>query len=265
MAVLDFDKLSSDKTTTVVIGPSATGVLGITDVYEPTADELNNTGGTSGMQPASQSISWNDWAFGMQASETLNEPSFADSASYEEFGQYNFGGAASFYYPRAYDDNSNLHSIIYDLTDIPGTKLDSATRLDGDTQASVPFADGDLVSVFRTRTAGETNPFTPGESKRRTINFVQNSDFAYYTVVGPHTITALAPASFVAADKGRIRSSQGGRDTTNAMVFTTSDAAVITVSPGGFFEVAGAAATTATVTITDPNTGDTASVTVTVS
>ena len=265
MAVLDFEKLTSNQRLTVTIGPSATGVLGITDVYAPSADELNNTGGTSGMQPASQSISWNDWAFGMQASETLNEPSFADSASYEEFGQYNFGGAASFYYPRAYDDNSNLHSVIYDLTDIPGTKLDVATRLDGDTKNSAPFADGDLVSVFRTRTAGETNPFTPGESKRRTINFVQNSDFSHYTVVGPHTITALAPASFVAADKGRIRSSQGGRDTTNAMEFTTSDAAVITVSPGGFFEVTGAAATTATVTITDPNTGDTVAVAVTVS
>ena len=263
MAVLDFEKLTSNQRLTVTIGPSATGVLGITDVYAPSADELNNTGGTSGMQPASQSISWNDWAFGMQASETLNEPSFADSASYEEFGQYNFGGAASFYYPRAYDDNSNLHSVIYDLTDIPGTKLDVATRLDGDTKNSAPFADGDLVSVFRTRTAGETNPFPPGESKRRTINFVQNSDFSHYTVVGDRAITAIGGTAVTVGEGTRVRASQQSRDTTNSLEFTTTTPTLVEVFPGGF--VKGLAAGAGSVTITDPNTGDTVVQTVTVS
>ena len=134
---INYTKNPSDERTSVWISPSGGSTLGVTDVYEPLAAELNNTGGTAGVIPASQSISWNDWSFGVEASEVLNEPSLADAATYEEFGQYNYGGSISFYYPEEYDDNSNLHSVIYDLTDIPGTKQDIAVRIDGDLKTSV--------------------------------------------------------------------------------------------------------------------------------
>lgn len=263
---IDYTKLPTDKRTTVHIGPSGGTTLGITDVDEPLAVEINNTGGTSGMQPASQSISWNDYGFGTQASEVLNEPSLADSASYEEFGQSNYGGDMSFYYPESYDDNSNLHSVIYDLTDIPGERQDVTVRIDGDVETTVPAADGDFISVYRVQGVAEANPFTPGESKRRTVTFWNKSDFSHFTVVGPHTITAIPPATtpWKTLTSGRIRASQGGRDTTNRLSFTTSNAATIQVYPGGFYEVLGAAATTATVTITDPETDDTATVSVVV-
>src|SRR5690606_23148704 len=129
---MDYEKLPADRTTTVWIGPSGTAT-GVADVDEPTAAELNNTGGVSGMQPASQSISWNDWDFGTQASEVTNEPSLADAATYEEFGQSNYGGNISFYYPAEYDDNSNLHSNIYDLTHTPGELHDLAVPSDRET------------------------------------------------------------------------------------------------------------------------------------
>lgn len=262
---LPFEKLFSNKNMTVWMGPTASGALGITDVGEPLADELNNTGGTSGMVNISQSISWNDYSFGMEASETLNEPSIADASTAEEFGQSNFGGSMSFYYARAYDDNSNLHSVTYDLTDVPWTALDVATRLDGEVNYTVPAANGDFVSDFRVQTDGEVNPFTPGESKRRTVSFLPKSDFGAFVVVGDHAVTGLPPATFAAGDKGRIRASQQGRDTTNYLIFTTDDASVIEVSPGGAFEVTGVATDTAAVTITDPVTGDNDVVAVTVS
>ena len=261
---ITYTKNPSDERQTVWISPSGGTTLGVTDVYEPLAAELNNTGGTSGVIPASQSISWNDWSFGVEASEVLNEPSLADAATYEEFGQYNYGGSISFYYPEDYDDNSNLHSVIYDLTDEKYHRIDVAVRIDGDITTSAPFANGDFVSAYRVQSGGDANPFTPGESKRRTVTYNPRSDFAHYTVVGPHTITAIAPASFVAGAKGRIRASQGGRDRTNALEFSTSNGTVIDVYPGGFYEVKGAAASTATVTITDPGTGDTQTVSVTV-
>ena len=74
MATLDFEKLPADQHVTVVIGPSGGTTLGFTDVAVPLAAEWNNTGGTSGVQPASQSISWNDWGNGMKKTETSNEP-----------------------------------------------------------------------------------------------------------------------------------------------------------------------------------------------
>jgi len=266
MATLDYTKLPADKRQTVWIGPSGGTTLGITDVAEPLAAEINNTGGTSGVIPASQSISWNDYGFGTQASEVLNEPSLADAASYEEFGQENYGGDMSFYYPEEYDDNSNLHSLVYDLTDIPGERQDVVVRVDGDVETTAPAVDGDFVSVYRVQGVAEANPFTPGESKRRTVTFWNKSDFSHFTVVGDHAITAIPPATtpWAAGRKGRIRASQQDRDTTNRLSFSTSNAAVIQVYPGGFYEITGAAATTATVTIEDKETGDTATVSVTV-
>lgn len=266
MAVLDFEKLSSDKHYTVWHGPSGGSTLGITDVNEPLAAEINNTGGTSGVLNVSPSISWNDWDFGVQASETTNQPSFADAASYSDFGQENYGGNISYWMPAAYDDNSNLHSLVYDLTDAIDAKIDIVTRLDGDVLTSVAATDGDFVSVYRVEGGADQNPFTAGEDKRRTRNWFPKSEFSHFVTVGTQTITAIAPAAFPAASKGRIRASQNGRDTTNRLEFRSSNAAVIDVDfKGGFYTVTGTAAGTATVTITDPNTGDTVSVAVTVS
>lgn len=263
---MDYTKLPADQRTGVWISPSGGTTLGITETGEPLADEINNTGGTSGVIPASQSISWNDWGFGTQASEVLNEPSLADSASYEEFGQSNFGGEVSYYLPEEYDDNSNLHSVIYDLTDIPGTLNDVVVRIDGDLLSSVPASDGDFVSVYRVQGEGETNPFTPGESKRRTVSYLNKSDFSHFVVVGDHEITPIPPATdpWVAGNKARIRASQQGRDVTNYLSFSTSDSSVIDIRKDGSYEITGDASDTATVTIEDPETGDTATVAVTV-
>lgn len=263
---IDFEKLPADKRITVHLGPSGGSTLGITDVDEPLADEINNVGGASGMQPASQSISWNDYSFGTEASEVLNEPSLADAASYEEFGQSNYGGEMSFYYPEEYDDDSNLHSVIYDLTDIPGERQDVTVRVDGDVETTADSEDGDFVSVYRVQGVAEANPFTPGESKRRTVTFWNKSDFSHFTVVGDHAITAIPPAvdPWEEGAVGRIRASQQGRDTTNRLRFTTDDPDVIQVYPGGFYQITGSNTDEAVVTITDPGTNDTQTVAVTV-
>ena len=256
---LDFEKTPADQRQTVWIGPSGGSTLGITDVHEPLAAEINNTGGTSGVQPASQSLSWNDYDFGTQASEVLNEPSLADAATFEEFGQSNYGGGMSFFLPEEYDDNSNLHSVIYDLTDIPGVLNDVISRIDGDTLTTVAAADGDFVSVYRVQGEAEQNPFTPGESKRRTVIYIQKSDFAHNTIVGAHTLTAIVPATdpWDVGRKARLRASVQDRDYTSALSFTTDDSTVVQVYPGGFYEVTGVAAETANITIEDVETGET--------
>lgn len=266
MATLDYTKLPVDERTSVWISPSGGTTLGITNVDEPLAAEINNTGGLSGVIPASQSISWNDYGFGTQASEVLNEPSLADAATYEEFGQANYGGDISFYYPEDYDDNSNLHSVIYDLTDIPGERQDIAVRIDGDVKTSVPAADGDIVSVYRVAGESEANPFTPGESKRRTVTFTNKSDFSHFTVVGDHAITAIPPATapWAAGKKARLRASQQDRDMTTRMSFTSSDTSVVEIYSDGSYEIVGTAADTATITIEDKGTGDIATVNVVV-
>lgn len=265
MATLNFEKMSSDRMIKVNIGPSGGSTLGITDIYAPTEAELNNVGGTSGMQPASQTITWATFDFGTQESETLNEPSLADSGSYTEYGASNFGGSMGYFMPASYDDNSNLHSIIYDLTDEKYHIIDVAKRVDGEVRNDTDFEDGDFVSTYRVQSGADANPFNPGESVYREVTYNSKSDFAHYTVVGPQTITLIPPATdpWDAGTKARLRASQGGRDTTNRMTFTTSDATVVQVYPGGFYEVTGSASDTATITVTAPDgTSQTQAVTV---
>lgn len=265
MATLDYTKNPSDQRVTVWISPSGGSTLGITDVNAPLADELNNTGGTAGVINASPSISWNDYDFGIQASETTNQPSFADAATFEEFGQYNYGGGISFYYPAEYDDASNNHSVIYDLTDIPGGLNDIAVRIDGDLSTTTAAADGQFVSVYRVQGEAESNPFTPGESKRRTVNFINKGDFSHFAVVGTQTVSTV-PSTTATPDedeRGRFRAIIQGRDVTNAMKWSTSDGDVIDVLPGGFYTVTGDDTDTATVTATSPS-GTTATIAVTV-
>ena len=264
MVTLNFTKLPSDQRVTVWHGPSGGSTVGITDISAPTAAELNDTGGTSDIINVSKSVSWNDWGFGTQASETTNEPSFADAGAYTELGAENYGGEISYFLPSQWDDNSNIHSLTFDLTRGLNPKVDIAVRIDGDLKTTVAAADGQFVSTYRVEGGADANPFTPGESKRHTRSWFPKSDFAHFTVVGAQTITAIPPSSFsVATGKGRIRASQGGRDTTNRLVFSSDDVAVIEVYPGGFFNITGAATDTANVTITDPASGETATVSVT--
>lgn len=261
---IDYDKLPSTPHTTVWGGPTG-GAFGVTDTAVPLAAEINNTGGASLMLNWSPSISWNDWGFGQEASETLNSPSFADESTYEEFGARNYGGEISFFYPKEYDDNSNNHSLVYDQTDTPGTKLDVVVRIDGETRTTVAAADGDIVHVFRTMTDAETNVLQQPDEFRRTVGFLNQGDAEFYTIVGAHTITTSLPATpWAAGKKARIQGIVQDRDYTNALSFSSSDPDVVRVYPGGFYEVTGTASDTATITVRDEAAGTSTTVAVTV-
>lgn len=259
----DYVKLQSDERVGTFAGPSG-AAFGIADLDAPTADEINNTGGISGMIPLAQSISWSDTELpGVRDSEVLNEPSMADPATYQEFGPTNYDGSTSFFLPDEYNDNSNPHSVVYDLTKTMREILDFAIRIDGDVDALAPVVDGQYVSTNRMQIRSEANPFNFDESIRRTINLSGKGGFAHYTIVGDHAITAILPPGGIAdGDKGRILAEVGGRDYTSAVHFSSSDPAVLQVYPGGFFEAVGAGS--ATVTIRDRGAGTSTTETITI-
>lgn len=250
---LDFVKLPAAQNITVAMGPANA----IANIATPTAAELN------AMQPASQSISWNDFDFGMQASEQTSDPSLADVSNFQEFGAVTYGGGISFYYPKDYDDPSNPHSLLYDLTDKPWELVMIAIRIDGAKPTTQPFADGDRVSIYLAMTDGETNSLTGAEAMRRTVTFLQQSVFAFETVVGPHTV-APTPTSItgVAGDVGRITAKVGGREYTGALRFRSADPSIVQVEPGGFYKLLKTGTTT--ISVMDEAAGTSAEVSVTV-
>lgn len=263
-STLDFKKLSSNKHVGFWIGPSGSA-SGIQNAAVPTADEINNTGGASAMLNAVRAVSWNDFDFGIQDPETSSDPSLADESTYEDLGPAQYGGGVSFFYPGRYDDPTNTLSNVYDITDMMWTDTDIVMRIDGaKVNPTVPAANGDFVHVFRTWSDSESNVLEADTSYRRTVGYQMAGEASFYTIVGTHTITAIAPSSWAAGTKGRLRASVQDRDYTNALTFISSDASVVQVYPGGFYEVTGAAASTATITIEDEAAGTSSTVMVTV-
>lgn len=256
----DYKRLNSDKHLRVDLAPTGTAT-GIQNIFAPTVVECGK------FQPASVSISWNDYDFGIQESEKTSDPSLADESTYEDFGQRNYGGGMSFYMPKRYDDNSNNHSLVYDLTDGLNNYLDVLTRLDGaKNNVTQPIADGDFVSVYRTITTSDVDSDTGADAIRRTVGFASQGAVAVCTIVGTHTITAVPPtaAPWTAGKKARLRATVQDRDYTNALSFRSSDSKVVDIYPGGFYEVTGTTGGTATITIEDEGAGTSVTVEVTV-
>lgn len=252
--ILDFEKLPSDQRITVALGPANA----VANVGAPTAAELN------AMQPVGHALSWQDWDFGIQASETVNEPSFADVSNYTDFGAAAYGGSISMFYPANYDDPTNELSLAFDLTDKPHSLLLIAIRIDGDKKNSTPFANGDFVHVFLVMTDGEANSLTGADALRRTVTLLQQSVFAVYTIVGAGAAKPVvaAPATIAVGASVRTPVTVLGRDVTNNMEFTTSNHLVATAGRGGI--LTGVSNGTASVIVRNPDTDQTATFEVTV-
>ena len=222
----------------------------------PTATEINNS------LDISDSISWNDFDFGLQASNTIDDPAITAIGKVSDRGAAQFGGGLSFYYPGAFGDASNDYSLTYDALDQPRTRGFLVIRIDG--AESSPLANtGDLVHVFRVVTDGYAESITGDEAFRYTITFLSQGDLAVRTVLGGGTVVTPATLTVATGAKSRLNATVGGRVYTNGVKWTTSDATKATVSSAGI--VTGVAAGSATITATYEATGGTDTTAVTVS
>ena len=210
----------------------------------------------------SDSISWNDFDFGLQASNTIDDPAITAIGKVSDRGAAQFGGGLSFYYPGAFGDASNDYSLTYDALDQPRTRGFLVIRIDG--AESSPLANtGDLVHVFRVMTDGYAESITGEEAFRYTITFLSQGDLAVRTVLGGGTVVTPATLTVATGAKSRLSATVGGRVYTNGVKWTTSDATKATVSSAGV--VTGVAAGSATITATYEATGGTDTTAVTVS
>lgn len=241
LAPLDFKKLPANQNITVWIGPENS----IADFNAPTAAEIN------AMEMIAPALSWQDWDFGIQPSETTNEPSFADPANFQDFGAANYGGGMSIYYPGKYDDSTNVLSRAYDLTDKPGTLLAIVVRIDGEKRTTLPATDGDYVHTFLAMTGSEANSIQGADPLRRTVGLLQQSVFSIYTIVGSGntTPTVAATLNLTVGSAKRALVKVLGREFTNACDFVSSDPAIALPGRGGVIK--GVSAGTATITVTN--------------
>jgi hypothetical protein len=215
----------------------------------PTAAEIN------ACLDVSDSVSWNDFGFGIQASNTIDDPAITAIGKVSDRGAAQFGGTISFYYPRTFDDASNAYSLTYDALDQPRTVGYVVWRMDGE-EAAATAANGEMVSVAKVMTDGYAESIVGEEAFRYTVTFLSQGDLAVRTVVGgttpvvtPSTLTLAAGAS------SRLAATVGGRTYTNGVQWSSSDPSAVTVSSAGV--VTAITTGTATITATYEATGNT--------
>lgn len=226
------------------------------DYENPTAAEINAA------LDISDAISWNDYSFNLEASNQIEDPAITSDGKIIDRGYTNWGGTISFYYPKSFDDATSTYSLTYDALDAPRTSGFLVVRIDGE-ESSANAADGDLVHCFKVMTDGYAESVTGEEAFRYTITFLPQGQYVVRTVVGGGT-PVVTPATLAssAGDKDELAVTWGGRNYTNGVTYTTSDATKATVSNAGV--ITSVAAGSATITATSPD-GNTATCAVTVS
>lgn len=222
----------------------------------PTAAEIN------ACLDVSDSISWNDFGFGIQASNTIDDPAITAIGKVSDRGASQFGGTISFYYPRNFDDASNDYSLTYDALDQPRTLGYVVWRMDGE-QTAAAAANGEMVSVAKVMTDGYAESIVGEEAFRYTVTFLSQGDLAVRTVVGATTPVIAATLAINVGDSEPLPATVGGRVYTNGVQWSSSDPTKATVSSAGI--VTGVAAGSATITARYEATGNTDTCAVTVS
>lgn len=227
----------------------------------PTVTELN-----AGLN-MSKAISWSDFGFGMQASNTSDDPSIADTGHTKTRGSAQFGGAISFYQPGLGTLSTDSYKLVKAAVGVPRTLGYIVTRLDGVKASSAAYAAGDLISVFKVETDGQTNAITGEEAFRYTVKFGQQGSVARNVVVRSGAVTVVvSPSSATLSTSSkytRLKATVGGREYTNGVAWTSSDNTKASVSSAGV--VTWIAAGSVTITATYTPTGASATATITLS
>lgn len=216
----------------------------------------------------SDAISWNDFDFGIQASSTTDDPAITAKGRTTARGASQYGGTISLYLPEVLGDTSNKYAIVYEALRLPWTEGYIIMRVDGEeltTTASTASNPGtianpnDLVHVFKVMTDGYAVAITGEESFRETITFKSRGALEPYTVVRSGAtapavaVTPLTMALTSTAPYGVVNATVNTRRQTRAVRWTTSNAAVATVSRNGV--VTRVSNGTANIIATYPETG----------
>lgn len=214
----------------------------------------------------SDSISWNDKDFGIQASNTVSDPAITAKGNTQNRGAAQYGGSLSFYYPGQFGDNSNEYSLTWDALRLPGTAGYITVRVDGlelavpagtAAQPGTEIAAGDLVNVFRVETGGYTEEITGEEAFRYTVSFLPKGLVATMAVVRADATPVIpivtGATALTAGERTVLAATLAGRRYTRGLKWSSSDSNVVTISANAV--ATGVTPGTADIIGTDPATG----------
>jgi hypothetical protein len=235
-------------------------LAGIAVPAAPTAAEI-----TAGID-ISDAVSWNDKDFGVQASNTIQDPAITAKGNVSDRGAAQFGGGLSFYYPKDRTDASNKYKIVQDALDQPGTVGYIVTRVDGSellvssgttAHPGTSIAAGDFVTIAKVETAGYGEAITGEEAFRYTVSFIPKGFVRTFAIVRANAtpvapVIVGTPGSGAVGTKVVVSATLVSRNYTRGLVWASSDTTKATVTNNGV--ITRVATGTATITATDPAT-----------
>lgn len=224
---------------------------------KPTVAEVNAT------LDITDSVAWADLGFGAQASNQVSDPSIADVGNVQTRGFAQFGGAISFFYPRAYNNAADANSNTFEALDQPGTlgyvliKADGDITPDGTRTATA----GDFWDIYKVITDGWADVNTGEVGFKYTITFQPQGDLwvnanvntavtVTASITGGNSFTVGQKKPGVAYLTGRQVHTDGYP---GGFTWTSSDTTKVTVDTNGV--VTGVAVGTSNVTAVWPATG----------
>ena len=236
----------------------AVPIDGIANFLSPTAAEIN-----AGVN-ITDAVKTDGMDFDVQASGSVDDRSYADSASttYRDFTDW--GGHLPLYFPLFNDDGSfkepdGAAALAFQAIGTPRTEFWLVERvLQGG--PTVEAASGDLISVYHVMTDARTkDTMTSGAGYTYQINLLPQGDVAINTLVKTTSAPTYNETSVTLASDGdvfAIIATLSGKNITQGANWTSSDTTKVTVSPNGVVkQVAGASAGTATITADHPAVG----------
>lgn len=232
---------------------------------KPTPTEIN-----AGLN-ITDSISWNDFDFGISSSNTTNDPSLRAKSNVSDRGAMQYGGGISIYIPKDRLDLSNDHAVAYAALSKPRTNGYLTIQVDGElSDNNTPTypgglvqtaANGDYVDVFKVMTAGYAHAITGEEAFRETITFLPQGEAFANTLVASALTVVITPSAetMITGDVLPLKATVNGRPFTYGVRWTSSNPTAVSVSQNG---VATRVATgAATITATFEGVSDTADIT----
>jgi hypothetical protein len=232
----------------------------ISNYLAPTAAELN----AAGVVDITDAISWNDFNYFLQASNTIDDPAISATGKVSDLGAMQFGGQLSFYYPKSFADVTNRYKSVYDLFFSPRTTGYMIFRIDGKhstdvvTSGEQTIVATDVVQIFKVMTDGFNESITGEDAFRYTINFQAQSLAAPRVIVqgGSAPVTTIvsndAPITTLSRTvlngPFKLSAKVDGRYMTTNVTWTSTNPDKATVSAAGVVKPIAAGTTTITAT-----------------